>query len=1168
MTDVTHILNVIERGDRLRKIVIAAGLAVAASVATAEAPRLTLCCGGENDLFRVLTASGYACRRVDSNREAVELAAEGGAVLILAEDYPAATTVIEPDVLGAAANKNLRLFIEYPAALPGVEIGPPKAARCERAVVNSDLFGPSLDPLRILAINGLHFVQARSETSHVVAARVAGFDSAVFGLPNDPVPILFELPGRGVLVATTKLSHFVTGRYAPQDAWQALWAGVLAWLCPDGERPSLVWTPSVRPSYSRDEPPPADAEWQAIRRGTEWFHRSKLLLHPSRLDEVGRAERTDGLLPTPPPDAPVGDGRLGILEAPLSIVLADGSQMQSIARRGDCHGESAMALAFGARTGAGALNAKVACNLLDYYLFTSDARKNERGDPKHGAYGLVAWGITSPAFYTANYGDDNARLLLGTAATAALLGENRWDGAIMRCLLANLRTTGRQGFRDDRIDIPALSLQGWQPFFRRDIVSYSPHMEAYLWACFLWAYQQTGYELFYERAENALRMTVAQYPNGWRWTNGLAQEKARILLPLAWLVRVKDTPEHRAWLRTAVDGLAALQEPCGAIREELGLPGKGMYPPPSSNDDYGRHEASLIQRNGDPVSDLLYTTNFAFLGLHEAAAVGDEAAQHAEEKLAGFLCRIQIRSDAQPSLDGGWFRAFDFQRWEAWASNADAGWGAWAIESGWTQGWIVSVLGMRQMRTSLWDLVTKTDIAADFDRLRREMLPDEVVQSLTAIHRPKPATSLTLIPPSLVTDRIELDIRGSVRNDVDAARTFEVVLYVDEEKPEQRLHQAALTIDPQSAAGFNFCWPTQGHAGRHCVIMTARSGDVTLRAECPIQIIASDVRSTRRLGGAWVDIYHHDEQEGRPFNAELAKMTDANWRELVRAMHVTDQNLLVITMMFQNFTHRTKHNFTSETYPGKAYYPSELYPARMPIASTDPLETIMDEADRLGMHVMPGVGTYAFFDYTPDSLRWCKNVADELWRRYGHHPSFYGWYLSHEQGGGLYIPGLGDPALQRREIVDFFKVFTSHVKRYAPDKPVLLATNPYGLRGAEETYRQLLPHVDILGPFGFHRMPAGDLTGEQAATLLQSLCDEAGCHLWLDVETFVFQNGVELHPRPIGELIGDLRRFTTFEKILHYQFPGMMSAPEMTCQPGGPASVKLYEDYRRYLEEE
>lgn len=459
-------------------------------------------------------------------------------------------------------------------------------------------------------------------------------------------------------------------------------------------------------------------------------------------------------------------------------------------------------------------------------------------------------------------------------------------------------------------------------------------------------------------------------------------------------------------------------------------------------------------------------------------------------------------------------------------------------------------------------------VATGFDRLGRETLPDKAVQSLGEIHKPGLGISLTLIPPSPVTDRIELDIRGSVRNGVDASRTFEVVLYLDEEKPEQRLHRAALTIDPQSAAGLAFRWPTWEYAGRHRVIVTARSSDVTLRAERPIEIIASDVRSTGRLGGAWVDLYHHDEQEGRPFNAELAKMTDGNWRELVRAMHATEQNLLVITMMFQNFTHRTKHDFTPETYPGRAYYPSELYPARMPIASSDPLETIMDEADKLGMHVMPGVGNYAFFDYTPDSLRWCTNVADELWRRYGRHPSFYGWYLSHEQGGGLCMPGLGDPALQRRDMVDFFRTFTAHVKRYAPDKPVLLATNPYGLRGAEDTYRQLLPHVDILGPFGFHRMPEGDLTGGEAAALLQSLCDEAGCHLWLDLETFVFRNGVELHPRPVGELIGDLRRFANFEKVLHYQFPGLMSAPQMTRQPGGPASVTLYEDYRRHLEEQ
>jgi hypothetical protein len=150
----------------------------------------------------------------------------------------------------------------------------------------------------------------------------------------------------------------------------------------------------------------------------------------------------------------------------------------------------------------------------------------------------------------------------------------------------------------------------------------------------------------------------------------------------------------------------------------------------------------------------------------------------------------------------------------------------------------------------------------------------------------------------------------------------------------------------------------------------------------------------------------------------------------------------------------------------------------------------------------------------------------------------------------------------------FFEEFTPYVRRLAPDKPVLLAPNSYKVKGAEEAYRKLLPHLDILCPFGFHRMPAGDITGEAAAGILQSLCDESGTHLWMDLESFVFLdnvNGGPLAPRPIEGLVSDFTRFGNFEKILHYQFPGLMSSPRMSRQPGGPASVKLYQDYQDYL---
>ncbi|MCZ7637638.1 MAG: hypothetical protein M5U12_17350 [Verrucomicrobia bacterium] len=328
----------------------------------------------------------------------------------------------------------------------------------------------------------------------------------------------------------------------------------------------------------------------------------------------------------------------------------------------------------------------------------------------------------------ANYGDDNARLMLGTLGTAALLGTDRWDEAMMLCLLGNLRTTGRQGFRTDRLDMGLLSQHPWTYFYHRNVVNLAPHFEAYLWACYLWAYHKTGDVLFLDRTRHALHATMKAYPRGLRWTNGLAQERARILLPLAWLVRVEDTPEHRAWLREAVEGLLALQDESGAIREELGPPGQGMFPPPRSNEEYGGNEASLIQQDGEPVADLLYTVNFAFLGLREAAAATrDPAWIAAENRLADFLVRIQIRSEARPELDGGWFRAFDFRRWEAWASNADVGWGAWAIESGWTQGWITSVLALRQKQTSLWDLTASSGIGRLHPELRARLMPDDLL---------------------------------------------------------------------------------------------------------------------------------------------------------------------------------------------------------------------------------------------------------------------------------------------------------------------------------------------------------------------------------------------------------------------------------------------------------
>jgi len=161
-------------------------------------------------------------------------------------------------------------------------------------------------------------------------------------------------------------------------------------------------------------------------------------------------------------------------------------------------------------------------------------------------------------------------------------------------------------------------------------------------ACYLWAYHKTRFELFRDRAKTAIRMTMAAYPDRWRWTNGLQQERARMLL--AW----RGSPASRTRRNTA-PGCGVSRRICWPGRmpaarfgKRLARLGQGQMHPPQSNEAYGSGESPLLQQNGDPVCDLLYTCNFALLGLHEAAATtGDPFYAQAEERLARFLCRIQ-----------------------------------------------------------------------------------------------------------------------------------------------------------------------------------------------------------------------------------------------------------------------------------------------------------------------------------------------------------------------------------------------------------------------------------------------------------------------------------------------------------------------------------------------
>lgn len=84
----------------------------------------------------------------------------------------------------------------------------------------------------------------------------------------------------------------------------------------------------------------------------------------------------------------------------------------------------------------------IAGRLLNFLFFDCMAQQQERADPNHPAFGLIVWGISSPAWQIAYYGDDNARVILSTMATAALLQSTAWDIPLLKSFARQFATSG------------------------------------------------------------------------------------------------------------------------------------------------------------------------------------------------------------------------------------------------------------------------------------------------------------------------------------------------------------------------------------------------------------------------------------------------------------------------------------------------------------------------------------------------------------------------------------------------------------------------------------------------------------------------------------------------------------------------------------------------------
>ncbi len=695
-------------------------------------------CSAQNDLYSLMVSTGKEYPRFDNPEDAVNAAPEGSGVLILADSYPNTPTEISSTVYEKARSKKLRLYVEYPSEMPGVKIGKAKKGEVwERAVVATEAFEPNLSMLRILQINDCHVLPIEPDTdslgpADLVLARIAGYNKAVYGLPDVTTPLLVQIEDKDILLSTTKLSQFVTARYGPSSAWTPIWNHIFEWLSPSREIKLPDWTPTVRTTYERKEKLPKDAEQVALQRGLEWY-KGFLLTEPwlENSEKYGW-EQIHGspVIPPKDPNEPYGDGRFGILEGQVSYINMDGSQPIRNLPRADCNVESAMAYALGSITENNDEYAKTSTNLMEYVYNTSGMFQGPPNKPSDGWYGLMGWYEGGGKYGGADganlfWGNDGSKSLVATMVTSAALKTDQWDEELMSGILANFRTSGPEGFRNGiALRKHELIKNGWEYYAHNRMIIPWPQREAWAWANYLWLYDKTGYEPLLIQARKALQITMDNYPKNWLVAlNEMQMERGRILLPLAWLVRVDDTPEHRRWLYRIIDDMTARMDESGAIQEEM------ITTSLTSNEDYGGSETSIVQRDGDSCADVFYSMAPAFLGMQEAvAATGDQRLKELTDRMAEFFIRIQLRSEDHKDIDGGWFRAFDYSNWEYWGANGDTGWGAWCSETGWLQSHVVATLAVRHLKTSLWDMTSTSKVASYFPKYHHEMEIDKAVK--------------------------------------------------------------------------------------------------------------------------------------------------------------------------------------------------------------------------------------------------------------------------------------------------------------------------------------------------------------------------------------------------------------------------------------------------------
>ena len=251
-------------------------------------------------------------------------------------------------------------------------------------------------------------------------------------------------------------------------------------------------------------------------------------------------------------------------------------------------------------------------------------------------------------------------------------------------------------------------------------------------------------------------------------------------------------------------------------------------------------------------------------------------------------------------------------------------------------------------------------------------------------------------------------------------------------------------------------------------------------------------------------------------------------------------------------------------------YDSKFAGRVVELGSKDPLEVVLSAADRHGMKIFMThdyYNSFLFEDVFDETIRKTRlQILEELAEKYGHHKSFYGWYIAREAHISPYYP---------EEFITFVNDTTAKMRSLKPDAKILLA--PYGTASAicDDKFIDQLRRLDC------DIIAYQDCVGCKASTIeqnkvafanLRKAHDAAGkSALWADVETFDWDNGENrVDSRLIStsweRLKAQIEACSPYvDEVLAFAFQGLMTKKDSIAYCGYEEGARLYDEYMDWL---